>query len=442
MNCAECQESLVGYIEGVLGKSGAQAVASHLQDCPACRAEADEHARLRYRLTRDGRALAQEPLDARVMRRIPREATFRSRRIAMRRRYGTAGLGLVAAAAAAMVLFAVWPGSGTRDVSAAEVIRQGIEALKDIRSVYIKANMRTLPHEVFEFIGLNCDFVPIEMWKRFDDPPQWRVEKPGRVVVMDGKSSLLFIKGCKVAAKGGIHSGFVQWPKDLLNVNEVLDSEIRQAQEQGSELWLTRETGVDGRAVLEVTIEAKAQGDLSNDWLKDKSICASDNRRVYRFDADTRLLEDLQVYVHVAQRDVLVLEIAEIQYNPVTDPGLFKLALPEDVVWYEQPRVLEDNEAYAQMSPEQVARAFFQACADEDWDEVLKFWPMSSVDEWFKAYLGGVEIISIGQPFKSGLFAGRFVPYEIKLRSGRIKKFNLAVRNDNPAKRYVVCGGI
>jgi len=29
----------------------------------------------------------------------------------------------------------------------------------------------------------------------------------------------------------------------------------------------------------------------------------------------------------------------------------------------------------------------------------------------------------------------------IKLKSGRIKKFNLAMRYDNPAKRYVVDGG-
>ena len=37
---------------------------------------------------------------------------------------------------------------------------------------------------------------------------------------------------------------------------------------------------------------------------------------------------------------------------------------------------------------------------------------------------------------------GGFVPYEIKFKSGKVHKHNLAVRNDNPAKRFVVDGGI
>ncbi|UCG57848.1 MAG: hypothetical protein JSU70_23655, partial [Phycisphaerales bacterium] len=76
------------------------------------------------------------------------------------------------------------------------------------------------------------------------------------------------------------------------------------------------------------------------------------------------------------------------------------------------------------------------------WDEFLKFWSASAVDERIKNHLGGLEIISIGEPFKSGRYPGWFIPYEIKLSSGGVRKHNLAVRNDNPAKRYVVDGGI
>jgi hypothetical protein len=93
------------------------------------------------------------------------------------------------------------------------------------------------------------------------------------------------------------------------------------------------------------------------------------------------------------------------------------------------------------MGPKETAEAFFKACAEENWDEFLKFSSTSKVDEKIKGYLGGLEIISIGEPFKSGLYPGWFVPYEVKFKSGRIKKMNLAVRNDNPAKRYVVDGG-
>jgi len=58
-----------------------------------------------------------------------------------------------------------------------------------------------------------------------------------------------------------------------------------------------------------------------------------------------------------------------------------------------------------------------------------------------KDIFGGLEIISIGEPFKSGKYPGWFVPYEIEFKSGGVKKFNLAVRNDNAAKRWQVDGG-
>ena len=62
-----------------------------------------------------------------------------------------------------------------------------------------------------------------------------------------------------------------------------------------------------------------------------------------------------------------------------------------------------------------------------------------------RSYLGGLQIVSLGTPFQSKGYAGGngwFIPYEIKLKDGTVKKYNLAVRNDNPAKRYVVNGGL
>jgi outer membrane lipoprotein-sorting protein len=351
-------------------------------------------------------------------------------------------------AAAAVIIVAIalsmiYLGSSTPTASATEVLSQAADAVGHLKSLYMKLNVRTLPRDNFELIGLKFDFVPHEIWRVFDQTPQgkWRIEKPGRVVVMDGQSSTLLIRP-NYAALGGVDTGFVDWMKPLLNVDKVLDDEIKRAQNQFSDLLLTHETGEDGRDKLVVTIEAKAEGDFSNDWLKNKSIPASDNLRIYTFDAQTKLLESLEVYVHTESGDVLVLSITEIEYNVDIDPAMFTLELPKDVIWFEQPQELADNEKYKQMTPKEAATAFFQACADEDWDEFLKFWPMSNVDQQLKDLLGGLQVISIGEPFKSGIYPGWFVPYEVKFKTGYVKKFNLAVRNDNPAKRYMVDGGI
>ncbi len=351
-------------------------------------------------------------------------------------------------AAAAVIIIAIalatiFMNESMPTVSAQEVLVLASEALSNLRSVYIKAQIRTIAHDNFELIGLDYDFVPNEMRKEFDGTPQgkWRIEKPGRVVVMDGESSLLLIRPNHAAA-GGINTGFVGWLKPLLDVDKILVSEIKLAQEQGSELLLTHAEGLDGKDKLLVSVEAFAQGDFTNDWLKNKSIDASDNLRIYTFDAETNLLETLEVYVHTDGEDVMVLQITDIEFNLDIDPTLFTLELPEDVIWYGQPREIADNEKYQQMGPKETAQAFFQACADENWEEFLKFWSASAVDQRIKNYLGGIEIISIGEPFKSGRYPGWFVPYEIKFKNGSIKKMNLAVRNDNPAKRYVVDGGI
>ena len=56
--------------------------------------------------------------------------------------------------------------------------------------------------------------------------------------------------------------------------------------------------------------------------------------------------------------------------------------------------------------------------------------------------LGGLEVLELGEPFKSGEYVDEFVPYKVKLSNGKIKQHNLAVRNDNKNKVWVFDGGL
>jgi hypothetical protein len=98
-------------------------------------------------------------------------------------------------------------------------------------------------------------------------------------------------------------------------------------------------------------------------------------------------------------------------------------------------KILPDNEKYAAMTAEQAARAFFEACSRKDWNEAGKF--ESPITDRTKEYLGGLEIVSLGESFTSKAYGGRFVPYEIKLPA---QEFNMRVSNTNAAKRCVVTG--
>jgi outer membrane lipoprotein-sorting protein len=383
--------------------------------------------------------LALENLEDRL-RPVPAARRLNLGRIIMTKRRIVAAAILMAAVGLGVYLFT---GSATR-VTAAEILAEASSAMANLKSVHIKLQMRAPEGgDNFRTIGLDYDFVPVEIWKQFDDagPGKWRMENLRRVHVMDGQSTVCFIRP-NHAYRSGPQASADWLPLSLVDVDKIIEREAALAASQGSDYVMVHHQGPDGRDKLVVSVEAKAQGDFTNDYLKNKGIEESDHCRVYTFDSQTKLLEAFQLTVHGPAQDVVVLQIGQVEYDKDLDPGLFALELPANVVWYKDPEVLADNAKYEAMGPKESATAFFQACSQENWDEVLKFWSASAVDQSLKDSLGGIEVVSIGEPFKSGNYPGWFVPYEIRFKSGGVKKFNLAIRNDNPAKRYVVDGGI
>ncbi len=88
MNCAECKEILVAYLEDLLAEPQKQAVTEHLKDCHLCQAEVKQLTNLRERLINNGRAAAQSDLENEVLNRIIREQNVRLKAT------GKAGAGL------------------------------------------------------------------------------------------------------------------------------------------------------------------------------------------------------------------------------------------------------------------------------------------------------------------------------------------------------------
>jgi len=339
----------------------------------------------------------------------------------------------------------VWFGAtiGQARLSALDLLSLAAYNTKNAGSVHMLIRMRTATRDSFHVIDPNCDLVQVELWKEFCDPPRWRVSKPGRLAVIDGQSSFLQIDS-RFVTRSSTGTELVGWLGDLADLYQILDSEVRLARDQCAEAVLSYVTGAAGPLTPVITIEATGQsGSNVIDSSKNAWIARSDNVRVYEFDPETKFVRNLKVYVHSDAGDVLALEIIAIEYDfemTRIAPAIFTYKLPDDAVWFGAPQPL--GQGYQRMRPEEVARAFFQACAKEDWDQVSRLRCLSPVDEYGKDLLGRLEIISIGIPFQCGLYPGWFVPYKIELKCGTIKEWNLAVRNDNAARRYVVDGGI
>lgn len=448
MNCTEIREKLVEYTEKLLTDSQRQEVESHLKDCQNCRMELQRLNELSQRIKSASQSESSSDFENVVINRIVREQNLRLKqadgfshqhqiwRVIMKSR-----ITRFAAAAAVLVIAAILiinifqkPIPVIPTASAAQVLTEAAKAVEDARSMHIKAKMRC----VSGVICLECDFVPVEMWKKLDKAgiSKWRIEEPGEVIVTDGSSQINLI-GARYAVKNAAEMGPFPWYGHLMNVDKLIDYALKETMNRAdAEMCMRHEVLKEGSELV-LEIKAAAEGDYTNDYLKNTSFRESDHKRVYRFDAGTKLLKSFEFYVHTGKEDVLVFEVNDIEYNPQIDNKLFTLELPADVIWYQETKILPDNEKYERMTPKQAAEVFFKACAEEKWDEVLKFMSSSRVDDGLKEYYGGLEIISIGEPFKSGYYPGWFVPYEIMLPP---TEFNVRLSKENSAGRFVITG--
>ena len=100
---------------------------------------------------------------------------------------------------------------------------------------------------------------------------------------------------------------------------------------------------------------------------------------------------------------------------------------------------------------QQTARDFFEALGKKDWSAAAGFWPSYApkgrgFNDVFtgqlKDYVGGLEVVSLGTPYKEAPYPGVYVPYEIRFQNGETKKFNLAVRQDKPGQSWYFDGGL
>ncbi len=318
-------------------------------------------------------------------------------------------------------------------------ITSSIEATHLIKSMIIKLKVRTISDDSFALVGTEYPMVDHTIWKSFENPVKWRVDKGDRVAAFDGNSQYLWLPKTEEGIKAGPEINFTEWLQILLNPANILSQEQKLTKERGSKLTMNEKNGL-----LNLTITSKARGNFINDYCKNKSIEESDNRREYTFDNVTKLLKGLKIYILDGKKETLIVEITSIEYDLKLDPSRFVINLPVGVEWKEYNQNFT-SETFRNITSQRVAELFFGGMARDDWKlvgEACDFFSSTSEKaRSVKNQFSGLKVIKIGEPFKSGLYPGEFVPYEIRLKTGELVKHNLAVRNDNPNKTWIVDGG-
>jgi hypothetical protein len=439
MTCRQAQKSLMDLFDAEISPSASE-LRAHVDACEHCARAYDETRAALAVIEPPFRVQASPDFKERVMNEIAKIPTP-----AGGRRFLIPKLAFAVAGAVALVVLAPLLGSlagrkGHNGGAALQLLAQSAAAMANLDSVHITARVRTWPQENFEHIDPARDWQPLEIWKQFGQMPRWRVEKPGRVAAMDGISSVLWIKPDQ-AVRGGPRSGFLDWLAIVLDTDQLMRNELEAAKANSFAATVAEEK-IKGVPAQVLRVKYTRRGVLSNDWLRNKNVSNSDHTRIYRFEPATKRLEAMQIVLHTGGADVPVFEITSIRYNEALDPALFTLTLPANVIWHVPPEQMPTASRPLPQSPKETAEVFFDAMSREDWELAATVYPATSIPDKLKQYVGGLKVVSIGEPFQSGLYRGWFVPYEIKLKSGYVKKHNLAVRNDNAAKRWVFDGGI
>ncbi|MFC1568714.1 anti-sigma factor family protein [bacterium] len=451
MNCKQYQKRLLQYIENLLSNGQKHALEKHLEQCENCQIELKQIKKIQHRLIQDGENLIQSQRTDQILSYIahktnphsyPKQIKF-NWRVMMKQ--PKIKLALVPGFAIVLIILSILFFKSAPSISAAELLSSALEAISEIHSVYMKAEMRTRPNDNFSSIDLTHDFVPIEMWKmdKSEYFSKWRIQKPERVAVMNGeKCTMLFSNKFVNEIRSTNYCFDTEWCGRLLNIIGLLQNELHRANSNKNMNTSVDIKSINGKRIMILTLEISTDEDLSHDYLKNKFLSTSNHKRIYYFNEDTNLLENFEIKVKKDHDYITVFSLTNIKFNDPICPSVFELDLPTDALWIIEP---EEESEYIEThltDPVDVAKAFFLACSMGDWESYKMFKSIAGSNSTIIAPLKNLKILHIGKPFQSKTNLSMwFIPYKVKFQDGSFKENNLAIRNDNNAQQWCVDGG-
>ena len=359
-----------------------------------------------------------------------RESWWRPERTWSMAKIGTATVAATAIVGAVIwisVAFLLGPGSTT--VGFAAALDRVVDGTGAARAVHMV--MQTLGREGEDYGFVNLGGTPLRMElyvvapRGEKDRGEFRIEKPDRLTVFDGKEFVHFFKARNEAMRsepGGLTSAGY-WPANWIR-------NIQQLSADKAELLVRQEKAGRGRIVFrEKGVDTRP---LAPSFLGD-----FDRETEIVWDLATGRLTGFRVWVFHARERILFQELVSIEYLESIDQALFDAQLPQDVRWTgPRPGSVGDDAP----GPKEVARLVFQAAIDHDRATLELYCPSPAMIDWALKQRN-LEILHIGEPFQAGNYPGVYVPYRIRV-DGKVKEWQMAVRNDNAERRWMFDGGV
>jgi hypothetical protein len=422
MNCEKCKELLVAYVEGLLHKEQKQAIESHLNTCPPCRAELTQLIALRDRLAANGKALAESDLENKVLNRIVREQSSKlevskfSKQIQLWRIIMKSRIIKFAAVAVVIIAMALSTNLLDKSVTPAYALEQTIQASHSIRYIHVKSFWP--PHEE-----------PMEGWVEFDatgNGRNFRMHMPAwtdpwghdgdKVIVWKDNKAHIWVKKKNIygVVKDNeiadmIFKSIEQFdPKtaliglQLLKSEGKVDLDIDLPEDKASPIIVTA-------TILEKVTEDKPMTNTERGMTKLFNMWKSSENDISKLvlfvDQATKLVTSIEFYEQREGQEHCVFILEYYDYNQPIAAEMFVLEdeIPADVLRVDQ-TIQDVGLSQGTLTNEEIGveliRQFLQALIDQDYAKAGKLWGGVPAERMKKAYgqIRFLRIISIDKP--------------------------------------------
>lgn len=350
---------------------------------------------------------------------------------------------------AAVVVIALGLAFNSPAYAAKKYFSSALLASADIKTMVMKLKVRSQKDEPIDYINPECDFIPATIKVIYDEPMLWCVEKDGgRSLLYNGADDA----GDNVYQWIGGKDGGIGWKQPradfdagemapFLDPRLLLDAERKIAEKRRGAQYEIIDNGIS----VDVKVTTMAQGNYSESfYMLNTSLAEANTVRMYTFDKASGRLTKMRIDMVISSElQTSVIESECIAYDePLTAATLSSQDLNEISFSTMEIRAPKSSPLVG-INARQAAKIILKAMGE--WDTEI----LNDAMQYYKDYMPklesiykGIEVISIGKPAKSGLYAGEFVECKVILPNGKKETLVLALRNDNAAKVWLLDGGL
>ena len=345
-----------------------------------------------------------------------------------------------AASMAAVVAIAITFTLNSPAYAARKYFSQALIVMQEAKTMVLKGSIRTKPDEPIDYIDPRADFIPATIKVIYDEPMLWSIEKKeGRTLLYKGGEYVYQWIGNKDSNVGWKcqHAGFVGGDLEVM-----LEAEHRTAERNKGANYEVLDVG----ELIIVRVTTKAQGNFSeSDYMLNTSLAEANTFREYSFAKDSGMLYKLRIAIMIDDKPVTILESESIDYNtPLSAADLYDKGLFDKISFVDMELNVEPSSPLVGIKADEAAEIILKAMQTWDSDilNTAMFYFKGDLMKVVEARYKGLEVKSIGKPFSSGLYPGKFIKCKVTMPDGSKETLVLALRNDNKQRVWVVDGGL